>query len=400
METGEVEAAIKRLILRDNGIVPALQLLEQMLGTAAISEKEAEKLRRLIERRRIRLLAEAAVDGAEVDTAGINLVDVIASMHEMVGKTDNPDLMRMVDGVAATFGDDDAVGRMKPGGARARRSGNVVVVPSEGEDLGFAAAADEKKSKAVWLDDGEYFFSNKAIEGLGLRAGAPRGQARDVGLAELEKLHNEVKALAASEPTPAPPKEIIAGAGPITVLRKSAPMDEQPIRQEKNTAPEISPADLIAEAQVIDERRERAAVTDGTGWWRASDELIVAVIRAGSSGNPKAISPTGAVGLMQLLPSKAAAPGFGVRALTGSKEEIVRQLLNPITNKRIGTDYLNAMINRFGGDVELALAAYNQGVGKVEAIGGEDRSLENFALLYEEEAEEALPYVAKVLAGV
>ena len=103
---------------------------------------------------------------------------------------------------------------------------------------------------------------------------------------------------------------------------------------------------------------------------------------------------------MQLLPSTASAPGFGVRALTGSKEEIVRQLLDPITNKRIGTDYLNAMINRFGGDVELALVAYNQGAGKVEAIAGEDRSLEQFALLYEEEAEEALPYVAKVLAGV
>ena len=58
------------------------------------------------------------------------------------------------------------------------------------------------------------------------------------------------------------------------------------------------------------------------------------------------------------------------------------------------------MINRFGGDVELALAAFNQGAGKVDAIAGEDRSLGKFALLYESEAEEALPSVAKVLAGV
>ena len=187
MKTGEVEAAIKRLIQREDGIAPALRLLEQMLGTAVISEKEAEKLRRVIERRRIRLLAEAAVDGAEVDTAGMKLEDVIASMREMVGETDDPDLMKMVDGVAATFGNDDAVGRLKPGGARARRSGNVVVAPSDGEDLGFAAAADGEKFKAVWLDDGEYIFSNKAIEGLGLRAGATREQARDVGLAELEE---------------------------------------------------------------------------------------------------------------------------------------------------------------------------------------------------------------------
>ena len=127
-------------------------------------------------------MAEAAVDGAEVDTTGMKLKDVLASLREMVGETGDPDLMRMADGVAATFGDDDAVGRLKEGGARARRSGNVVVAPSDGVDLGFAAAADGENFKAVWLDDGEYIFSNKAIEGLGLRAGATREQARDVGL--------------------------------------------------------------------------------------------------------------------------------------------------------------------------------------------------------------------------
>jgi len=72
-----------------------------------------------------------------------------------------------------------------------------------------------------------------------------------VGLAELEKLHNEVKALAASEPTPAPesPEEITAGAGAVTELQeRAAPMDERPIKQEKGEAPQISPADLIAES--------------------------------------------------------------------------------------------------------------------------------------------------------
>ena len=103
---------------------------------------------------------------------------------------------------------------------------------------------------------------------------------------------------------------------------------------------------------------------------------------------------------MQILPSTAVDPGYGVSGLSGSEQEIVARLLDPATNKRLGTDYLNAMINKFGGDVELALAAYNQGVGKVDAVAGEDRLLENFALLYETEAKEALPYVEKVLAGV
>ena len=59
-----------------------------------------------------------------------------------------------------------------------------------------------------------------------------------------------------------------------------------------------------------------------------------------------------------------------------------------------------SMINKFGGDVELALAAYNKGAGKVDAVAGEDRPLEKFAQLYEAEAKEALPYVEKVLASV
>jgi len=58
------------------------------------------------------------------------------------------------------------------------------------------------------------------------------------------------------------------------------------------------------------------------------------------------------------------------------------------------------MLNKFDGDVEPAFASYNQGPGKVGAVAGEDRPLEKFSLLYEKEAEEALPYVSKVLAGV
>ena len=156
----------------------------------------------------------------------------------------------------------------------------------------------------------------------------------------------------------------------------------------------------MAETQIIDERRERAAVTDETGRWHASDELIDAVIEAESGGDFDAVSPTGAIGLMQILPSTAADPGYGVSVLSGSEEEIVLQLLDPVTNKRLGTDYLNAMLNKFDGNVELALASYNQGARKVGAVAGEDRPLEKFALLYEAEAEEALPFVEKVLAGV
>ena len=295
-------------------------------------------------------MAEAAVDGAEVDTAGMNLEDVLASLRDMDGETDNPNLMRLADGVAATFGDDDGVGRLKPGGARARRSGNVVVAPSEGEDLGFAAAADGDKFKAVWLDDGEYTFSNKAIEGLGLRAGATRDQARDVGLAELDKLHNEVKALAATEPP-----------APKTVEREELVLGDK------------TPAELLGEAQIVDERRERAAVTDGTGRWYASNELIDAVVAAESGGDPNAVSEAGAVGLLQILPSTAREPGFGVAGLEGTDEEVVAQLKNPEINRRLGSEYLSAMLHRYHGDADLALVAFNAGPARADRAAKDER---------------------------
>lgn len=391
MRAEEIEAAIKRLIKSEEGIVAAIQLVDQMVQAGGIDERAEERLRGVIERRRIRFAVENSLDGGTFDTGGMSYKNVIASMEDLVEEFEAPREKEWAQTVTAMLGSDKAAGEIKQGGEVARRKGQVITAPP-GEDMGIAVQTNGKRIEPIWLMDGEFIISVPAVVGFGLRAGAAPEDAHAAGIKALNKLHAEHRNISLNQTVPDVKQP---GAA-----QQTGEDQVRPIRQEKDEAPEISPADLIAETQIIDERRERAAIQDEDGVWRASQELVDSVIEAESSGNPEAVSPTGAVGLMQLLPSTASAPGFGVRALAGSKEEIVRQLLDPITNKRIGTDYLNAMINRFGGDVELALVAYNQGVGKVEAIGGEDRSLEQFALLYEEEAEEALPYVAKVLASV
>ena len=58
MQLEKNEVAIRRLIKTDKGIDPALRLLEQMLGTAAIGERKAENLKRVLERRKIGLMAK------------------------------------------------------------------------------------------------------------------------------------------------------------------------------------------------------------------------------------------------------------------------------------------------------------------------------------------------------
>ena len=97
--------------------------------------------------------------------------------------------------------------------------------------------------------------------------------------------------------------------------------------------------------------------------------LALAVSRQESSFNAAAVSPSGALGLMQLLPGTArdVAGRLGVPFI---QDKLTR---DPAYNVQLGSQYLAEMLQRFGGSYELALAAYNAGPGRVarwlETIG-------------------------------
>jgi soluble lytic murein transglycosylase-like protein len=94
-------------------------------------------------------------------------------------------------------------------------------------------------------------------------------------------------------------------------------------------------------------------------------ELLQALIATESGFNSQAVSPKGAVGLMQLIPPTA--ERYGVRASKNST--VQKKLTDPKTNIRAGSSYLSDLIAMFPGQLELAIAAYNAGEGAVQRAG-------------------------------
>lgn len=94
-------------------------------------------------------------------------------------------------------------------------------------------------------------------------------------------------------------------------------------------------------------------------------ELLQALIATESGFDTHAVSPKGAVGLMQLIPPTA--QRYGVKADKNSPIE--KKLTDPKINIRAGSSYLSDLINMFPGQLELAIAAYNAGEGAVQRAG-------------------------------
>jgi soluble lytic murein transglycosylase-like protein len=114
---------------------------------------------------------------------------------------------------------------------------------------------------------------------------------------------------------------------------------------------------VMPKASPITARPAVAATLDRAGAAHdLSGRLLEAIAYVESRFNPAAVSPKGAVGMMQLMPATASELGVDAR--------------NPDDNARGGASYMRKLLAMFDNDVQLALAAYNAGPDAVKRYGG------------------------------
>jgi soluble lytic murein transglycosylase-like protein len=138
-------------------------------------------------------------------------------------------------------------------------------------------------------------------------------------------------------------------------------------RFEKDQSPLVVPASAPAAASLTPARLEKPpalkpqdlkeVINTISDQHHLDPDFISSVIHAESGFNPRAVSPKGARGLMQLMPGTASKLG-------------VSNAFDPRANVEGGTRYLSELLQRYNFDVVKALAAYNAGPHRVQQYGG------------------------------
>jgi len=115
----------------------------------------------------------------------------------------------------------------------------------------------------------------------------------------------------------------------------------------------VEPVAMVADEPVKAAGAWDSLVEKSAEMFGLDPKLIHAVIEVESGGKPDAQSPVGAQGLMQLMPATA-------------KELGVNDSFKPAENIEAGSRYLKKLLDRYDGDRDMALAAYNWGMGNLE----------------------------------
>ena len=153
-----------------------------------------------------------------------------------------------------------------------------------------------------------------------------------------------------------PPQMAVVETGVYHLMTQTSSVEKPP----NPIPPVFSPKPLVVSQKPPVEKAKHPynpIIKKAAERYEIDPALVKAIIMAESSYNPHAISKMGARGLMQLMPATAAALG-------------VEDCFNPEHNIHAGVRYLRQLLDRFDGNIEFALAAYNAGSRKVRKYNG------------------------------
>lgn len=151
------------------------------------------------------------------------------------------------------------------------------------------------------------------------------------------------------------PVDAAAAAAPAAVASRQVALPSAASRL-------IAFFDVSPNYKVVKHHLRAASIAQGVDY-----PLLQALIAAESGFDAAAVSPRGAVGLMQVMPSTA--QRFGVQADKGNS--VGKKLLDPKVNIDVGVRYLQTLLRNFDGQIDLVLAAYNAGEGAVHRAGNQ-----------------------------
>ena len=207
-------------------------------------------------------------------------------------------------------------------------------LPSQSWSVGFSLTQLGKQLHYTWLNQENHEYKHLVSIGMSFGGKAPISQTPEI--------HTQAPSTAAQAPTPQP---AIA----------QAPTPQPAIQtQQEPTAPEYQSVQIAKKHNI-------------------EVELMLAIIHAESNFNPIAVSKNGAGGLMQMMPGTARELGLKVPQYQDKRNpklnSNIDERFNPYKNMNAGLTYFMRLVEKYKGNLTLALGAYNVGPGKVRVAG-------------------------------